>query len=97
MPIIGSVNPGIAEHKVTQLQVTLDSKLRVMYRDIFGVDHEIEIAPGGGDMFKAVYDPIGDGSLQGKELRLIPKASSVGAEGTVFYDSDDDHVWVATE
>lgn len=31
------------------------------------------------------------------EILLTPKASSTGAEGTVFYDSDDDHVYVGTE
>jgi hypothetical protein len=31
------------------------------------------------------------------ELNLVPKASSIGAEGTIFYDSDDNHVYVATE
>ena len=31
------------------------------------------------------------------ELHLIPKASSSGPEGTMFYASDDDHVYVATE
>jgi len=31
------------------------------------------------------------------ELRLTPKASSSGPEGTMFYDSDDDHVYVGTE
>ena len=31
------------------------------------------------------------------EVRLIPKASSSGAEGTMFYDSDDNYVYVATE
>lgn len=30
------------------------------------------------------------------EILLTPKASSSGAEGTLFYDSDDDHVYVAT-
>lgn len=30
------------------------------------------------------------------EIRLKPKAESTGAEGTIFYDSDDDHVYVAT-
>ncbi len=28
------------------------------------------------------------------ELRLIPKASSIGPEGTVFYDSDDKCIYV---
>jgi len=31
------------------------------------------------------------------EIRLVPKASSSGLEGTMFYCSEDDHVWVATE
>jgi len=31
------------------------------------------------------------------EIRLVPKESSTGPEGTMFYDSDDDHVYVATE
>jgi hypothetical protein len=37
------------------------------------------------------------GDIEVGEIRLIPKTSSTGAEGTMFYDSDDDHVWVATE
>jgi len=37
------------------------------------------------------------GSMEASEVKLIPKASSTGAEGTIFYDSDDDHVYVATE
>ena len=36
--------------------------------------------------------------VQTGEVRLIPKTSSNStAEGTMFYDSDDDHVYVATE
>ena len=31
------------------------------------------------------------------EIKLIPKTSSSGAEGTIFYDSDDNHIYVATE
>lgn len=31
------------------------------------------------------------------ELHLTPKSSSTGAEGTVYYDSDDNYVYVATE
>lgn len=37
------------------------------------------------------------GTLVAGELRLTPKASSTGPEGTMYYDSDDDHVYVATE
>jgi hypothetical protein len=55
-----------------------------------------------------VFDSITQGRLQeimtklesvvpvNGEICLTPKASSTGAEGTMFYDSDDDHVWVAT-
>ena len=42
-------------------------------------------------------DEISLTGLAGSEIRLTPKASSTGAEGTIFYDSDDDHIWVATE
>jgi hypothetical protein len=31
------------------------------------------------------------------EITLVPKELSSGAEGTIFYDSDDDHIYVATE
>jgi len=49
-----------------------------------------------------VLDTLGEiltteGRLADGELKLTPKPSSSGAEGTVFYDSDDDHVYVATE
>jgi len=37
------------------------------------------------------------GSVEGEEIRLVPKASSSGAEGTLFYCSTDDYVYVATE
>lgn len=31
------------------------------------------------------------------EIRLVPKALSSGPEGTIFYDSDDNHIYVGTE
>lgn len=40
--------------------------------------------------------PAGSGVTDG-EVRMTPKSSSTGPEGTMFYCSDDDHVWVATE
>jgi hypothetical protein len=30
------------------------------------------------------------------EINLVPKTSSSGARGTVYFDSDDDHLWVGT-
>jgi len=36
--------------------------------------------------------------LEGSEIRLTPKASSAAtAEGTIFYASGDNHVYVGTE
>lgn len=52
----------------------------------------VTVSAGGGDMLKSVYDPEDEGAI-----RLTPRVSSSGAEGTIFYDSDDDHVYVATE
>jgi len=40
---------------------------------------------------------LADGTRAADEIRLTPKVSSSGPEGTIFYDSDDDHVWVGTE
>jgi len=40
---------------------------------------------------------LANGSRAANEIRLTPKISSTGPEGTIFYDSDDDHIWVATE
>ncbi len=44
-----------------------------------------------------IQDGLIFGDVETTEIRLIPKASSTGAEGTIFYDSDDDHVYVGTE
>jgi len=40
---------------------------------------------------------LADGTREASEIRLTPKASSSGPEGTIFYDSDDDYVYVGTE
>lgn len=52
--------------------------------------HKTQHQDGGADEISLT-------GLEGTEIRLVPKASSTGAEGTFFYDSDDDHIWVATE
>ena len=46
---------------------------------------------------KAGADEISLSGLSGDEIRLVPKASSTGAEGTIFYNSSDNGVYVATE
>jgi len=55
----------------------------------------------GGAKFDGDFFIGGDldvtGTIESDEIRLVPKSSSTGAEGTMFYDSDDDHVYVATE
>jgi hypothetical protein len=38
-----------------------------------------------------------EGQLSDGELHLTPKTASTGAEGTIFYNSDDDAVYVGTE
>lgn len=40
---------------------------------------------------------LATGARVADEIRLNPKASSSGPEGTVYYDSDDDHIYVGTE
>ena len=40
---------------------------------------------------------LATGIRAASEIRLTPKTSSSGPEGTIFYDSDDDHVYVGTE
>lgn len=52
----------------------------------FDADGDVSLDIVSADSLKAV-----------DELRFIPKTSSDGAEGTMFYDSDDDHIYVATE
>jgi hypothetical protein len=41
----------------------------------------------------AAHETIGEHS----EIKFTPKTSSSGGEGTMFYDSDDDHIYVGTE
>jgi len=68
--------------------------------DFAGKTHSGLVTNGNADV-EGDVDIGGDldvtGSIESSEIRLIPKASSSGAEGTMFYDSDDDHVYVATE
>jgi hypothetical protein len=40
---------------------------------------------------------LASGARAAVELTLTPKAASTGPEGTIFYCSADDHVYVGTE
>jgi len=71
------------------------SSITQLSRLAIGIASYILAVQGGVPTWRAVEDVIADSGLT--EIRLTPKASSSGAEGTIFYDSDDDHVWVATE
>lgn len=64
------------------------------------ITSEVQDTPTDGQINKPIssnwaydHEAIGEHS----EIKFTPKASSTGAEGTVFYDSDDDHLYVATE
>ena len=52
---------------------------------------------GLGDDDHTIY-VLADGTRAMAELTLTPKSSSASsAEGTIYYDSDDNHIYVATE
>jgi len=48
-------------------------------------------------VLEGIYILGGYAGSEFSEIRLTPKVSSSGLEGTMFYCSEDDHVWVATE
>ena len=50
MGIVGSSNPSLSEHRIIALQATLLKNLKVIYRDRYGVSHEVEIpsSPSSG-------------------------------------------------
>lgn len=59
---------------------------------------KVEDQAGGAVLNYAIHTGAGlvhfGDILDVPELLLVPKASSTGAEGTMFYDEDDDHVYV---
>ncbi|MBA7609788.1 hypothetical protein ES703_16982 [subsurface metagenome] len=59
-------------------------------------DHSASHESGGGDeLFDQNLNRVDN--VQFGEVRLTPKASSSGAEGTIFYDSVDKCVYVGVE
>jgi hypothetical protein len=53
-------------------------------------DHATQHENGGSDELDL-------SELEGTEIRLVPIVASSGPEGTIFYCSTDDHVYVGTE
>ena len=53
-------------------------------------DHSARHEDGGAD-------EINLSGLAGAYITLTPTATCAGPEGSIFYDSDDDHVYVGTE
>ena len=53
-------------------------------------DHSARHENGGADEIILT-------GLEGDYIRLTPKASCAGPEGSIYYDSDDNHIYVGTE
>lgn len=73
-------------------------EIELPHSDLTGVTADQHHA----QLHHATHEDAGDDeidltAMSGTEIRLIPKASSSGAEGTIFYASADNHVYVATE
>lgn len=70
----------------------------------WNADHEVSNPVADHDVATKQYvddadelQPLLDGSRAMAELRLTPKESSSGPEGTMFYDSVDKCVYVGVE
>lgn len=104
--------PNIIEIPQTIVEVTdapdVQVKLNITNQpaQIIEVNDVQELVQVGGDQVTVVQvasvglpgppGPPGSDISDG-ELHLTPKVGSTGAEGTVFYASGDDHLYVATE
>lgn len=62
--------------------------IRILQKNVWMRKVRDEYIKGGGYI-------TADGGVPINEVRLIPKASSTGSEGTIYYNSDDDHIYVA--
>jgi len=73
----------------------LDKPVTKAEIDALGVDHGALSGLGDDDHTQYV---LATGARAMGELKLTPKASSDSlVEGTIFYCSDDNHVYVGTE
>ena len=75
-----------------QLILVLEDETEITLSDI--IDHGNLIGLTDDDHKHYV---LATGARAMNELRLTPKASSSGPEGTMYYDSGDDSVYVGTE
>lgn len=84
-----------------------DEKLTLKALPITGIEQgDLVYVNSSGDWVRLPHGTLGQPLVTGgaganpswgTEITLTPKTSSTGPEGTMFYDSDDDHVYVATE
>ena len=58
------------------------------------VIESIEIGPQGPVGPVGPQGPQGEGVVDG-EIHFTPKSGSTGPVGTVYFDSDDEHLWVS--
>lgn len=93
--------------KLTMLVQQLVERIeRAIKAPITDIDPDLELPGAAARAEKLLgFDADGDPDLVDfpgdltpvSEIRLTPKESSDGPEGTIYYDSDDDHIWVGTE
>ena len=78
-----------------QTSLTITFPWAVTFMSSLATDHGN--LGGLEDVADHAYAVLIDGTRAMTELRLTPQASSSGPEGTMYYDSDDDSVYVGTE
>ena len=94
-----AVNYGVLIAKIIvqqgQTSMTITYPWVTVFTSNFATDHG---SLGGlTDVADHAYSVLIDGSRAMTEVTLTPQGSSSGPEGTVFYNSGDDHLYVGTE
>lgn len=95
--------PGVGNEKIDLAYINSSDHLVLVLEDeseitIIGVTSETNHGELAGltDDDHTIY-LLANGTRAASEIRLTPKASSSGPEGTMFYASVDNHVYVGTE
>lgn len=84
-----------------------DEKITLKALPVAGIEQgDLVYVNASGDWVRLPHGTLGQPLVTGgadanpswgTEITLTPKTSSSGPEGTMFYSSDDDHVYVGTE